>query len=159
MLINITKQQAGFGLIESLVALLVISIGLLGIAALQITSLKQNASAQWHSQAVWYSYEMTDRIVANKNAFDNYDQIDTNGDYDMNCQANPCTPAQIVTSDAQDWKRMVDNLPGGRGVIASSGPNSLTISIMWDEGLEQSNCVNGEPAASGMTCYTVTSVR
>lgn len=145
------------GLIEALIALLVISIGLMGIAALQVTSLKQSSSAQWHSQAVWNSYEMSDRIAANRTAFDLYDGIDTNNDYNQDCQAAPCTVAQMVTADAQAWKQKLATLPGGRGIIQSTpGSNTLTLSVMWEEGIDNTNCTFADPDPTGKTCYTVT---
>ena len=156
MLVKMTKKQTGMGLIESLIALLVISIGLLGIAALQITSLKLHSSAQWHSQAVWFSYEMTDRIMANRLNFDSYNNIDTDDDPSMDCKANPCTGAQMVTADAQDWKEMLATLPGGRGIISSTGDNTLVVSVMWDDGDATTNCTNGEPNPGTRTCYTWT---
>ena len=156
---NCTKTQTGMGLIEALVTLVVLSIGLLGIAALQITSLKLSANAQWHSQAVWFSYEMTDRITANRSAFAQYNGIDTDKDYDMDCKAAACTPAQMVTADAQAWKELLTSLPGGRGIISSSGADLLTVSVMWDEGANATNCNNAEPDSDGKTCYTVITVR
>jgi type IV pilus assembly protein PilV len=156
------KSQLGLGMIESLIALLVISIGLLGIAALQITSMQQTASAHWHSQAVWYSYEMTDRISANTGNpinlanFNLYDGIDTDNGYSMDCVTNACNAGQMVTADAEDWSDMISSLPGGRGVIASTGPNTLQISVMWEDNSGESNCINGEPANADQSCYTVT---
>lgn len=150
------KDQSGMGMIESLIALLVISIGLLGIAALQITSMQQTASSHWHSQAVWYSYEISDRISANGAAnFNLYDGIDTDTDYSMDCKSGPCTAAQMVTADAQDWGEMIDSLPGGRGVISATGAN-LQVSVMWEDNSAENNCTNGEPATASQSCYTVT---
>jgi type IV pilus assembly protein PilV len=158
MLKNNRKHQLGLGLIESLIALLVISIGLLGVAALQITSLKQSSSAQNHSQAVWYSYEMTDRINANRGAILQYVGIDTANTYDKDCQGSPCSPSDMVTADAQIWKNLVSKLPSGRGVITqpNAGVQALQVTVMWDDGADESNCTNGEPNSNGMTCYTVT---
>lgn len=149
------KKQIGMGLIESLIALLIISIGLLGIAALQITSLKQSSSSQWHSQAVWYSYEMTDRINANRTVFAQYGGIDTDNTYNQDCEGATCTPAQLVTADAQDWKDLMDTLPDGRGFISSTA-NTLTISVMWDEGESSTNCTNDVTSPNDRTCFTVT---
>ncbi len=161
-------RQSGMGLIEALIALLIISIGLLGIAALQITSLQQSSSANWHSQAVWYNYEMTDRINANRNGFvdadgvpspallaDAYDEIDTNNDYSRDCQEGACTPAQMVTADAQEWATLVSNLPQGRGFV-SEDDGLITVSVMWDDGADTTNCINGEEDSAKMTCFTVT---
>ena len=150
------ERQAGLGMIEALVAMVIISLGLLGIAALQLSSLKQSSSAQWHSQAVWYSYEITDRIAANRGAFADYIGIDTNNAYQMDCMTNNCTAIQMVEADAQIWKEMVGNLPEGRGVITSPANQVLQIAIMWKEDAQESNCTNGEPDADNMTCYTVT---
>ncbi len=150
-------------MIESLIALVIISIGLLGIAALQLSSMQQTASAHWHSQAVWLSYEITDRISANSVAtvpatFTRYGGIDTQNDYPMDCQTNTCTSDQMVIADAGDWAALVSSLPNGRGVIRApeGAPNTLIISIIWDDASGESNCTNGEPAADNQTCYTVT---
>jgi len=151
------------GMIESLIALVIISIGLLGIAALQLNSMQQSASAHWHSQAVWISYEITDRISANSDSslpatFRRYAGIDTQRDYDMDCQINSCTSDDMVTADAADWARLVSSLPNGRGVISSpqGQPDTLIISVMWDDNSGESNCTNGEPASDSQSCYTVT---
>jgi len=145
------------GMIESLIALLIISIGLLGIAALQITSMQTTASAHWHSQAIWYSYEMTDRISANGAAnFNLYDGIDTDNGYSMDCETNACTPNQMVTADAQDWTDMIDTLPGGKGVVDLTPQGTLQISVIWTDNSAESNCINGEPSNADQSCYTVT---
>ena len=75
--------QQGITLVEAMIALLVISVGLLGIASLQLTAMNQNTSSLNHSQAVWYAYNMSDRIRANMDEYDNYDGIDTDNDYDQ----------------------------------------------------------------------------
>lgn len=150
------NRQSGMGMIESLIALLVISIGLLGIAALQISSLQQSSSANWHSQAVWYSYEMTDRINANRSAFAAYNNIDTADDPSQDCQTGTCTPAQMVVADAAEWKTLVSNLPQGRGFVSQTVPGLLVVSVMWDDGADTSNCTNGEADSTGMTCFSVT---
>ena len=118
--------------------------------------MQQTASSHWHSQAVWYSYEMTDRIGANRTAFNDYAGIDTNGAYSQDCQQAPCTDAQMVTADAQDWKALVESLPEGRGVISANADGTLMISVMWRGAEGESNCINGEDTPDGRTCYTVT---
>ncbi len=162
-------DQAGMSLIEALIALLVISIGLLGIAALQISSLQQSSSANWHSQAVWYNYEMTDRINANRAGFLDvngnisqavlaaaYSGIDTNGSYNQDCQSGPCTAAQMVQADAQEWQTLVQNLPQGRGFVNRTATGMLVVSVMWNDGATQTNCTNGESDSANMTCFAVT---
>ena len=150
-----TKNQTGLTLVESMIAMLVISIGLLGIAALQITAMSQNSSALNHSQAVWIAYNMSDRIRANMIQFANYDGVDTTSGYSQNCMASVCTNAQMLTADAADWTTLVASLPGGRGVI-SSNADGLLVSVMWDDegtGATGTNC--GSNPDVDLTCYTL----
>ena len=145
--------QQGVTLVESMIALLVISIGLLGIASLQITAMSQNASSLNHSQAVWYAYNMSDRIRANKGEFANYDGIDTTNSYSQDCMSSACTNAQMLTADAADWSTMIANLPGGRGIIANTA-DGLQVSVMWDDegtGATGTNC--GTNPNVDLTCY------
>ena len=154
-MLTLRQRQRGLTLIESMVALLVISIGLLGIAALQITSMQQNSSALNHSQAVWIGYNMADRIRANNVQFGAYAGIDTADDFEQNCETGTCIPQQMVTADAADWKTEVQNLPGGRGIIAGD-PTQLTVTVMWDDegtGAIGTDC--GDDPEVDLTCYSV----
>ena len=149
------QSQQGVTLVESMIALLVISIGLLGIASLQITAMSQNASSLNHSQAVWYAYNMSDRIRANISEFANYDGIDTANSYSQDCMSSACTNAQMLTADAADWATMTGNLPGGRGVVTSTA-DGLLVSVMWDDegtGATGTNC--GTNPNVDLTCYTL----
>lgn len=150
-----SRQQRGMTLIEALIALLVISVGLLGIASLQLTSMKQNVSALNHSRAVWYAYSMSDRIRANISEFANYDGIDTSTGYAQDCLSLSCSNAQMRIADAADWAAMVSNLPAGRGIIASN-PDGLMVSVMWDdEGTGATGTDCGPDPEVDLTCYSL----
>ncbi len=156
---HLGKQQQGVSLIESMIALLVISIGLLGIAALQVTSMSQNASAMNHSQAVWIGYNMADRIRANISQFASYADIDTSTGYSQDCMGSACNNVEMVTSDADEWTRHVENLPGGRGMIDGDA-TQLVIKVMWDdEGTGATGTGCGNNPQTDLTCYTVTLVQ
>ena len=58
--------QRGLTLIEVMVAVLVMSIGLLGMASLQLNALRGNTGAFWRSQATWFAYDMSDRLRSNQ---------------------------------------------------------------------------------------------
>ena len=155
-MLNPTRIQQGVTLVEAMIALLVISIGLLGIASLQLTAMNQNASSLNHSQAVWYAYNMSDRIRANITEFDNYDGIDTNNAYAQDCTTGPCGTAQMITADAADWSAMVTSLPGGRGMITSNA-DGLLVTVMWDdEGTGATGTGCGADPNVDLTCYTLT---
>ena len=154
MLIN-KRNQKGLSLIESMIAMLVISIGLLGIAALQITALSQNTSALNHSQAVWIAYNITDRIRANMPEFNNYNGIDTVNTYSQDCLSNACTNAQMRTADAADWQTMLSSLPGGRGIIGINA-DGLLVNVMWDDdGTGAAGTACGNDPDVDLTCYTL----
>jgi type IV pilus assembly protein PilV len=153
------QKQRGVSLVESMIALLVISIGLLGIAALQITAMKQNSSALNHSQAVWVGYNMADRIRTNITEFINYVDIDTNSSYSQDCMKSSCSNTQMITSDAAEWATEVQRLPGGRGTITGTA-SQIVISVMWDDagtGATGTGC--GANPDVDLTCYTVTLVQ
>lgn len=62
------QQQRGFTLVEILIALVVLSIGLLGLAALQLMSLRSNHGSAMRSQATFLAYDIVDRMRANRSA-------------------------------------------------------------------------------------------
>lgn len=154
-MLKTNRNQQGVTLVEAMIALLVISIGLLGIASLQLTAMNQNTSSLNHSQAVWYVYNMSDRIRANITEFANYDGIDTSNGYAQDCMTTACTTGQMVTADASDWATMVSNLPGGRGIV-TNGADGLLVTVMWDDegtGATGTNC--GPDPDVDLTCYTL----
>ena len=154
-MLNKQKIQQGVTLIEAMIALLVISVGLLGIASLQITAMNQNASALNHSQAVWIAYNMSDRIRANISQFNTYDGADTTASTPQDCVTNTCSNAQMVNADIADWATMVGNLPGGRGVIGSNA-DGLLINVMWDDDGTGATGIGCDPTVTtNLTCYTL----
>jgi type IV pilus assembly protein PilV len=147
--------QRGLTLIESMVALVVITIGLLGLASLQLTGMQQNSSALHQSKAVWAGYTMADRIRANNIRFANYSGIDTNDPYSQDCMSGPCNNDQLVTADAAEWTDSMRDLPGGRGQVTGDA-NQLIITVMWDDegtGVTGTGCSGN--AQVDLTCYSV----
>lgn len=65
---SLAHRARGFTLVEALVALVVLSIGLLGVAALQLTSLRSNHGSAMRSQATFLAYDIIDRMRANRTA-------------------------------------------------------------------------------------------
>ena len=152
----ISRSQQGLTMVESLVALIVISIGLLGIAALQLTSMKNNSSALHHSKAVWAGYNMADRIRSNGARFADYNGVDTENGYAQDCTNSACNDTQMVDADAADWTDKVRELPGGRGLVTGD-PERLTVTVMWDDegtGANGTNCSGNTQV--DLTCYSIT---
>ncbi len=121
------NAQRGTTLIETLVALLVLSIGLLGVAALQMTSLRNNRGAHLRSQAQVMAYDITDRMRANRqNALD--------GLYNVALGSTPAV-GTLPNTDLARWKAaMTAALPSGDGSVAIIG-NVVLITITWTDSL------------------------
>jgi type IV pilus assembly protein PilV len=135
----------GATLVEALITLLVLSIGLLGMAALQLTSMRENAGALHHSQAIWLAYEMADRMRANldhrpstppHDRSDHYDGISVTGSEAADsCGAGAaCTFEQMADFDAAEWGKAIAGLPGGEGSVQEiDDTGRFVIRVMWDE--------------------------
>ena len=154
----VNKTQRGVTLVEAMIALLVVSIGLLGIASLQLTAMGQNTSALNHSKAVWIANNMADRIRANVcdvNDAPVYNGIHTDNGYSQDCKSNSCNQLQMVTADAADWADMVQTLPKGRGTVVFNN-NVLTVTVMWDDDGTDANGETCNPQnANDLPCYRV----
>jgi type IV pilus assembly protein PilV len=119
-----TGYAAGFSLVEVLVALFVLSIGLLGLAALQTTGMRFNHQSYTRTQAAFQVYDIVDRMRVNKvgtsgNAHANYDNValsDTGTNND--CVANACNSAALALDDIYTWKTVTARfLPEGQTAI------------------------------------------
>jgi type IV pilus assembly protein PilV len=121
------KTQRGTTLIETLVALVVLSVGLLGIAALQMTSLRNNRGANFRSQAQVLAYDIADRMRANRNAA-------LANAYVVALGVTPAG-ATLNAIDLQAWKAtLTQALPQGDGEITRVG-NMFRIRITWTDSL------------------------
>ena len=160
---NLVKNDKGFTMIEVLIALLVLSIGLLGLAALQANGLRSNFGAYARSQAVILANDMTDRIRANPTAAGAaglYNNINAPV-ADPGCLLADCTTAQIALHDTAVWYDSLQNaLPNGTGTVTGDG-TVFTVSVMWDDG--RTGAVGagcGAPPAADATpgCFSTTFV-
>jgi len=103
-------DQSGFSLVEALVALLVLSIGLLGIAGLFVESVRNSRTALLRTQAINLVGDMADRIRANATARDAYDIDNYGGEpAERNCAPAPtaaganCSMATLAEDDLARW--------------------------------------------------------
>ena len=111
------NSTSGFTLIEVLIAMVVLAVGLLGLAALQATSLKNNQSAYFRSQATQLAYDIADRMRTNVVAL-NAGQYNNRAATADNCNANTCTPAEMAGYDLAQWNQQIAaQLPSGVGLV------------------------------------------
>jgi len=132
-------RAAGFSLVEALVALVVLSIGMLGIAALHVEGLRSARTALTRTAAVALASDIADRIRANRAAKTEYDAVVTSADTDANCEPKGagCTPAELAHHDKALGLGAIETaLPGGTGTIDCDDaevPATYTITISWSE--------------------------
>ena len=119
-------RQTGMTLIEVLVAMLILSIGLLGAAVIQLNALKYTDNSRMTSQASFIAYDMLDRIRANSGA-----------DYawrgEEHASVSTAT-ASVRDVDLHDFEANIRGFAGdsGKGSVAIS-TNEVMVSISWDE--------------------------
>jgi len=161
--IAINSMQRGFTLLEVMIALMIFSIGLLGLAGLQAGGLRSNNQAQLRTIAVIQAYDMADRIRANPRgvADGDYNAIDNSNPTAGNCITNTCTATQMATYDYYEWETTNQRtLPSGHGTITSALVGGVarlfTVTVMWDEdrtGVTGTNC-SGNPTVD-LKCYAL----
>lgn len=116
-------------LVEVLVTLVIISVGLLGVAALQLTTVRNNSDAYVRAQAAVLASDMLDRMRSNRNT--GTGQGPERYEIDMD-QEEPGTSAG---EDIANWRRVLEEqLPQGKGAIEYDANTQLvTITIQWGE--------------------------
>lgn len=141
-------EVRGFTLLEVMISVVILAIGMLGIAALLITTQKSNSSSYIKQQAVQSAYNILDRMRANQ-------QEAISGAYNVNnlaaagaapvvpgtpatdCSVVACSPAQMATYDTWHW--LAKDLPQmtngcGSVVTSAAGANTLvTVTVQWDD--------------------------
>ncbi|MGH8136474.1 MAG: type IV pilus modification protein PilV [Steroidobacteraceae bacterium] len=136
------KSQTGFTMVETLVALVVLAIGMLGIAALYLNSLQAGRTAIYRTEAVNLAADLADRIRANRTAIAGYGNLyaDAFADVPACYTTAGCTPAQLATADLSRWKAdLAQLLPNGQGQVvvavpvAAGEPANYIITVRWAE--------------------------
>jgi type IV pilus assembly protein PilV len=143
------RTVSGFTLLEILVTLVVLSIGLLGLAGLQLNGLQSNHSSYLRSQATILTQDIIDRMRVNRVSA-------INGAYDIAVGDEPaqascegagvnCSAAALAGADLYEWKDLLsESLPQGNGSVARTvvGNDTLvTVIVQWDDSKGQQDPV------------------
>jgi type IV pilus assembly protein PilV len=130
------NHESGFTLIEVLVTLVILSVGLLSLAALQIATLKNNNSALTRFEATTHLYEILDRMRANRTPA-------LQGAYNIDMTDTATAGGDIASQDLRAWKQaLLTNLPDGNGSIAVNN-RIATVTVQWTEDWDKD--LNGQP--------------
>jgi len=146
MTITHSRRQAGVGMVEVLIALLVLSIGVLGYAGLQLRALQSTGEAHFRTQAMAIAQDITERIGVNAEGRAVYeddaswDQADLGkalpGNWDQ-CINAACTADQVAAWDILQARWTAERLlPNGR-VLAqrcpAAGALTLCVTVAWND--------------------------
>ena len=132
------RRQAGFSLVEVLITLVIMSVGMLGIAGLYVQGIQAGRTSMFRHHAVTIAGDVADRIRANPTAAIAYTGA---GDPNNICVLGVvnCTPAQMAANDISLWNNQaVDTLPNGAVAIvftpaAGAVPPTYQITVSWNE--------------------------
>ncbi|MCQ4163779.1 type IV pilus modification protein PilV [Tahibacter harae] len=141
------SKNRGFSLLEVLIALMIFSVGLLGLAGLMVVSVKTNNGAYQRTQAAFLAQSMVDRMRANSMGVwgGNYNATVPGGS-NPTC---PCTVAQLAQRDLYWWGQELTNfLPNPAATVRCVNNNNVgvndrrrppyngtcTMTITWTEG-------------------------
>jgi len=129
------KIVGGFTLVEVLIALIILSVGMLGIAGLYVHSMQAGRTSIFRHHAVTLAGDVADRIRANPRAAIAYSQAGANN----NCVNGgvDCTPVQMAGNDVFLWdQQAADTLPNGTVTVDFDNtviPWTYQITVAWDE--------------------------
>lgn len=142
------RYGGGFSLLETLIAVVVLAAGLLGVATLQTLSTQVNHGAVLNTQAALAAIAIVERMRANPDQAlaGAYDAAPGSFPVDCEIAANSCTPAQLAAFDLVRWRaRIAATLPGGGATISTNSaviPARVTITVQWDHSKGQSAAVS-----------------
>lgn len=144
-----TRRMRGFTMVEVLVALAVLAVGLLGIAALYLDSLRAGRTAIYRTQAVNAAADLADRIRANRDVPVSYETAigDAVTPVTTCLTTAGCSRTELAQHDLAEWKtQLATLLPEGDGSVDATvaSPNAYVITVQWTE-----------PGVDGALSYTL----
>ncbi|MGQ3888173.1 type IV pilus modification protein PilV [Legionella sp. CNM-1927-20] len=142
------SKQYGFSLLEVLISVIVLAVGLLGIAALQARAVHDNHSALLRSIAINQINNMIDRMQSNYAGVNAgaYNNVSGTGTMPT---CTTCSSTQIAQRDIYQWNTTnAQLLPSGQGTVTRNGQR-FTVTLFWD---------NDRTGATGTTCSGNTNV-
>jgi type IV pilus assembly protein PilV len=145
------QRQQGVGMLEVLIAVLVVSIGFLGMAALQAKALSTNNSAMSRSMATVASYSILDAMRADLTSAES-------GTYNTTVTANACPDkgSSLASAQLYYWCTSLGSTLGAvattTGTINCSNTGDCTITIQFDD--SRGGTINTSVGSNAQTVVT-----
>jgi type IV pilus assembly protein PilV len=147
-----------------MISLVIFSIGMLGLAGIQATSIQSNSIAYMRTIAMQSAYDMADILRTSADFNNSVDSAFSNvtttlGSAPTACQSSTlptCNSSQMAAFEIYHWKsNLREQLPSGRGTVSLTS-GTYTITVMWDQartGATGEDC--GTDPATDLKCYTL----
>lgn len=150
--------EQGLGLIEVLIATLVLSVGLLGATVLQAQAQAAAQQADWQHQALRSAQDMAQAMRSNPAALEHgaYTAPQAEASAPMStqaCHTAACTPMARAEHDVQQWReQLAERLPNGRGALLTTGPTQRRLVVMWQSPTRNESTTCPAPWPSEFSC-------
>ena len=131
------RHPSGWGLVETLAALSLLSLGILGLLWVQGKSMQMWRSQQANEHAAWLAQDMAERVRANRTRMNAYQLAWGQKPMAVDCSARPCSTLEWAMSDLAAWTQEVQiRMPGAQTQVWVSPSDSqhLGIALAWREG-------------------------
>ncbi|WP_028117984.1 type IV pilus modification protein PilV [Ferrimonas senticii] len=157
--ITTVVNQRGFSLLELLIAVLVVAIGLLGFARMQVTSLQNAREVRFNQYAYSAVLELGELIRAEpaaaiRNEFNFSNLADGVAPTSIDCSASAisCTRAEFATYELAQWYRNAATMvPQLRFAVSQPRDNLFRLLLTWDPTLTGSGVADCSASADGQT--------
>ena len=156
------SQQKGAGLLEVLVALLLLAVSILGFAALQLRAVEATTEGTYRVQAINLARDLAERIRSNRNGLAKYKSEITvaanQANFTTNCYNTACNANDLADFDVAQVKKNATNIGMTFNYLPCQGSNQLyCIYVAWNEtsatnGSDTTACTAGNAYRTGSQC-------
>lgn len=147
----VLRTSAGITLVEMMVALVIMSIGLLGLAGLQAATAKYRINTMSRAAGTSLVFDLSERIRTNADAAgpsfiqagsSAVSQYVISADWTAqqkdsftvtkNCNTEICSSSERATFDLQTWRQKVrDSMPQGAAMLSGNKRDGIVMTLMW----------------------------
>ncbi len=157
------NYQNGVGLIEVLVAMLILAIGVLGFIALQYRAVEATSESSYRVQAINIARDLAERVRVNRGAINTYMQEikdpDTQTASTKNCFTENCTTDELADFDVAQVATRTRSVGMTMNVIQCQGNNDgrNCVYVAWGDtsatnGTGEGDCTNSTAYNPASTC-------
>lgn len=144
---SLPRHSRGLTLIEVLVTMVLLGIGLVGLAGLQLRGMQVNQGATFRSQAAILAEDLADRMRVDHDTAKAHT-------YDANWTANSVPGATVVGPLLVDWIGRLGSLPDGCVVVTTANFPQVTITVTWDDSRAIKSANQAAAAVTGQCLNT-----